>query len=230
MKKERKGRLIVIEGVDGSGKETQTKALYERLKADGEDIIKISYPRYDKESSALVKMYLRGDFGSDPEAISPYIASTFYAVDRYASYKEDYEEFYKEGGMVLVDRYTTSNMVHQASKIMDAQERERFLEWLWNYEFQLYGLPVPDLVFFLDIPMEINQGLREGRLNKSTGEEEQDIHELDGEYLKKSYENALTLVDRYGWQRISCLREGRLRTIEDIHGEIYKKVRKFLAR
>ena len=229
MKKERKGRLIVIEGVDGSGKETQTKALYERLKADGEDIIKISYPRYDKESSALVKMYLRGDFGSDPEAISPYIASTFYAVDRYASYKEDYEEFYKEGGIVLVDRYTTSNMVYQAAKIMDAQERERFLEWLWNCEFQLYGLPVPDLVFF---------GHSHGDQSRAEGRSIEQIYRRGGNrtsmnwmgVLKKSYENALTLVDRYGWQRISCLREGRLRTIEDIHGEIYKKVRKFLAR
>jgi len=157
--KKHKGRLIVIEGVDGSGKQTQTQLLYDRLIKNGEKVMKISYPRYDKESSAMVKLYLAGAFGEDPSQVSPYIASTFYAADRYASYKEDYEEFLNQGGTVLADRYTTSNMVHQAGKIRAADERKKFLDWLWDYEFNLYGLPVPDQVYFLNIPPEINEKL-----------------------------------------------------------------------
>jgi dTMP kinase len=113
--------------------------------------MKVSYPRYDNESSALVRMYLRGEFGDNPNEISPYICSTFYAVDRYASYKQDYEQFYNNGGIVIADRYTTSNMLHQASKIQNAFERQKFLDWLYDFEFNLYKLPVPDLVFFLDL-------------------------------------------------------------------------------
>lgn len=224
--KEIKGKLIVIEGVDGSGKETQTKKLYNRLIEENIHVRKVTYPRYENPSSALVKMYLRGEFGENPEDVSPYIASTFYAVDRYASYKQDYEEFYKEGGIVLADRYTTSNLVHQGSKMMDDLEREKFLNWLWDYEFGLYKLPIPDLVIFLDIPIEINHRLMEGRKNKFSGEMEQDIHEKDKEYLKRSYINALSLVDKYHWDRISCCEEGQLKSIEEIHQEIYQLFRK----
>ncbi len=122
-----KGKLIVIEGVDGSGKETQSHHLYKRLATENNKVMMVSYPRYHKESSAMVRQYLAGDFGKDPDAISPYVASTFYAADRYASYKEDYEAFYAEGGTVIADRYTTSNMVHQAGKIVDAQARKAFI-------------------------------------------------------------------------------------------------------
>ncbi|MEG0378064.1 MAG: thymidylate kinase, partial [Eubacterium sp.] len=114
-----KGRLIVVEGVDGSGKQTQTDLLFDRLIKEGFPVKKVSYPRYHKDSTAMVKLYLNGAFGEDPDSVSPYIASTFYAADRYASYKEDYEDFYRDGGIVIADRYTTSNMVHQAGKIAD---------------------------------------------------------------------------------------------------------------
>ena len=219
-----KGKLIVIEGVDGSGKQTQTDRLYERMKAEGQEVMKISYPRYDKPSSAMVKLYLSGAFGEDPGEISPYIASTFYAADRYASYKEDYEVFYREGGIVLADRYTTSNMVHQAGKIKDFEERRKFMYWLFDYEFHLMGLPKPDLVFFLNIPPEINMQLMADRANKFTGEAQKDIHEKSSQHLKESYHNALELIDRYGWQAVHCAPEGHLRSVEDIHEEIYKKV------
>ena len=146
-----KGKLIVIEGVDGSGKQTQSEELYQRLKNNGKKIMKISFPDYEAESSALVKMYLRGDFGDNPEEISPYVASSFFAVDRYASFQTKWKEFYQAGGIVIADRYTTSNMVHQASKIADPKERDKFLDWLYDLEFMLYKIPVPDLVFFLDV-------------------------------------------------------------------------------
>ncbi|MCR1899539.1 thymidylate kinase [Irregularibacter muris] len=219
---ENKGKLIVIEGVDGSGKETQTKKLFERLEKEGINIKRVAYPRYHEPSSAMVKMYLKGEFGEKPEDVGPYIASTFYAIDRYASYKQDYGEFYHQGGIVIADRYTTSNMVHQAGKIVDPVEREKFLHWLWDYEFNLYGLPIPDLVFFLDIPVETNQKLMEGRKNKFSGEMEQDIHEKDKEHLIQSYKNALSLVDKYHWTKISCVENHQLKSIEEIHEEIYQ--------
>lgn len=218
----KKGKLIVIEGVDGSGKETQSKKLYQKLKKEGFKVMQISYPRYNKPSSTMVKAYLRGDFGDKAQDISPYIASTFYAIDRYASYKEDYEHFYKEGGIIIADRYTTANMVHQAGKIQDFKEREKFLDWLWDYEFNLYGLPIPDLVYFLDIPVKISQKLVEGRKNKFSEQGKKDIHERDLDHLQYSYETALSLVDKYHWKRIFCMREEKLKTIEEIHEEIYQ--------
>ena len=218
------GRLIVIEGVDGSGKQTQTDFLYEHLKEAGEKVMKIAYPRYDKESSAMVKLYLSGAFGEDPATISPYVASTFYTADRYASYKEDYEKFLKAGGTVLADRYTTSNMVHQAGKIKEIGERKKFLNWLWDYEFNLFGLPIPDQVFFLNMPPEMNQALIKDRKNKINGENEKDIHEKNEKHLRDSYESALELVDRYGWTEILCVKDGKLRSIEGIHKEIWKYV------
>ncbi|MEG0379603.1 MAG: thymidylate kinase, partial [Eubacterium sp.] len=201
-----------------------TNLLYERLKAESEAVIKVSYPRYDKESSAMVRLYLSGAFGENPDEISAYTASTFYAADRYASYKEDYEGFYKAGGIVIADRYTTSNMVHQAGKIQDAHEREMFMDWLFDYEFRLLGLPEPDRVFFLNIPPEINQRLMQGRANKITGKAEKDIHEKSKAHLKQSYENALALSKKYNWTEIKCVKDERLRSIEDIHQEIYEKM------
>jgi arginine/lysine/ornithine decarboxylase/thymidylate kinase len=225
MDKKHKGQLIVIEGVDGSGKQTQTQLLYDRLLKQGEKVMKISYPRYDKKSSAMVKLYLEGAFGKDPGTISPYIASTFYAADRYASYKEDYEDFLNQGGLVLVDRYTTSNMVHQAGKIKDSEERKRFLDWLWDFEFNLYGLPIPDQVFFLNIPPAINQQLIKNRKNKITGKQKKDIHENSPEHLLDSYHSALALVAEYGWTEINCVHDNRLRSIESIHEQIWECIK-----
>ncbi|OXS26350.1 MAG: thymidylate kinase [Acetobacterium sp. MES1] len=225
MEKNHQGQLIVIEGVDGSGKQTQTQLLYDRLVKAGENVMKIAYPRYDKKSSALVKLYLEGAFGKDPGSISPYIASTFYAADRYASYKEDYEDFLAQGGLVLVDRYTTSNMVHQAGKIKDPDERKRFLDWLWDFEFNLYGLPVPDQVFFLNIPPEINEQLIKNRNNKITGKQQKDIHESSPEHLRDSYCSALALVAEYGWTEINCVTDNQLRSIKSIHQEIWERIK-----
>lgn len=220
----KKGILIAIEGVDGCGKATQTDKVFTRLTDEGFNTIKLDYPRYNNASSTFVKMYLSGDFGEKAKEVSPYVASTFYALDRYVSYKQEYENFYKDGGIVVCDRYATANMVHQAGKISDASEREKFLDWLWDYEFNLYKIPVPDLVFFLDVPVEYTMKLMKDRDNKFTGQEKKDIHEGDKSHLMDSYKNACSLVDKYSWERINCVKDDKMRTIEDIHEEIYKIV------
>ncbi len=218
------GKLIIIEsGSDASGKATQTRKLYERLLTDGYNIKKVEYPNYKSESSSLVKMYLRGDFGSKASDVDPYVSSTFFAADRYASYKTEWEDFYKNDGIILSDRYTTSNMVHQASK-MDESNRDKYLDWLFDYEFNLYKIPKPDCVIFLDVPIEFSKKLMENRKNKFTGEDKKDIHESDLKYLENSYNNALYIADKYNWKKIKCVENNTLRSIDDIHEEIYKIV------
>ena len=166
-----KGKLIIIDGSDGSGKATQSLKLFQRLQEEGYKVKKVEFPDYNSDSSALIKMYLNGSFGSDPNDVNPYVASSFYAVDRYASYVTKWKQFYEEGGIILSDRYTTSNMVHQAAKIEDQVEKDKYLNWLWDYEFNLFGLPIPDAVVFLDVPAEYSRKLMEERLNKFTGTE-----------------------------------------------------------
>lgn len=218
-----KGKLIIIEGSDGSGKATQTKRLYDRLKENNYNIRKVEYPNYDSESSSLVKMYLRGDFGKEATDVDPYVCSTFFAVDRYASFKTEWEEFYNNGGIVICDRYTTSNMIHQASK-MDIEDRDKYLEWLDDLEFNMYKIPKPDCVIFLDVPVEVSQNLMKDRNNKITGESQKDIHESNNDYLKKSYENSLYIADKFNWNKINCVEDGHMKTIEDIHQQIYSIV------
>ena len=220
------GKLYVIDGTDGSGKQTQFKKLQERLTQDGIDYRVVSFPNYDSDSSALVKMYLSGEFGKNAKDVSPYIASTFYAADRYATFKTGYQEYYNNGGIILADRYTTANMVHQAGKISDKEEREKFLKWLWDFEFNLYGLPVPTEVFFLNMPVEKSLELMENRENKFTHDTKKDIHESDEQHLKDSYLAACDVAKKYNWYEIICVKDGEKRTIEDIHEEIYNEIKK----
>ncbi len=222
------GKIIVIEGLDGSGKQTQSEKLYNRLVNEGYNVKKIAYPRYESPSSSLVKMYLSGEFGKDANEVSPYIASTFYAVDRYASYKQDYEEFYKNDGILILDRYVTANMVHQSGKITDLDEKEKFLSWLSDFEYGLFGIPKPDKVFFLNIPPKVSQTLIKNRENKFSHEKQKDIHESNETYLNKAYDNACYLINKYNWDEISCTENEVLRTINDIHEEIYKKTKEIL--
>ena len=219
------GKLFVIDGTDASGKQTQLGKLKERLEKEGIEYKSVSFPNYDSESSSLVKIYLNGELAEDPKEISPYIASTFYAADRYITFKKEYEEYYKNGGIILADRYTTSNMVHQAGKIKDDKEREKFLNWLWDFEFNLYGLPVPTEVFFLNMPTEYAIKLMENRKNKITKEEKKDIHERSPEHLKDAYEEACKLSKKYNWKEIKCVKDGKIRSIEDIHEEIYQELK-----
>ena len=222
------GKLFVIDGTDGSGKQTQIKALKERLEKEGIEFKSVSFPNYESESSALVKIYLNGELSEDPKEISPYIASTFYAADRYITFKKEYEEYYENGGIILADRYTTSNMVHQAGKIKDDKEREKFLNWLWDFEFNLYGLPIPTEVFFLNMPTEYAIKLMENRKNKITHEEKKDIHERNPEHMKDAYIEACKLSKKYNWKEIKCVKDEKIRSIEDIHEEIYNELIKHL--
>ena len=222
------GKLFVIEGTDGSGKETQFRKLQERLKEENLEFRVVNFPNYDNASSSLVKMYLSGEFGENAKDVSPYIASTFYAADRYATFKRYYEDYYKEGGIILADRYTTANMVHQAGKIENKEERKKFLDWLWDFEFNLYGLPVPTEVFFLNMPVEKSLELIESRENKFTHSQEKDIHESDKNHLIDSYNAACDVAKDYNWYEIKCIKDGNLRTIEDIHEEIYQEIKKHL--
>jgi len=222
------GKLFVIDGTDGSGKQTQLNKLKERLDKENIEYKMISFPRYESESSSLVKMYLSGQFGENAKDVSPYIASTFFAADRYATYKTELEEYYNNGGIILADRYTTANMVHQAGKIKDKEEREKFLNWLWDFEFNLYKLPIPTKSFFLNMPTEYAIKLMENRENKFTHDTKKDIHERDINHLKDSYEAACELVEKYDWHEVKCVKDERIRTIEDIHEEIYNEIKKYI--
>ncbi len=222
------GKLFVIDGTDGSGKQTQFNKLAERLEKENIKFKKISFPNYDSPSSSLVKMYLDGEFGENAKDISPYIASTFYAADRYATYKKNLEEFYKNGGIILADRYTTANMVHQAGKISNKEEREKFLNWLWDFEFNLYGIPVPTKCFFLNMPPEYAWKLMEKRENKITHELKKDIHERDKQHIIDSYNAACSLVKQYNWDEIKCVENNTIKSIEDIHEEIWSKIKNYI--
>ena len=219
------GKLFVIDGTDGSGKQTQFEQLKNRLDKEGIEYKTVSFPNYESDSSSLVKMYLSGEFGDDPKAVNAYIASTFYAVDRYATFKKGYEEYYNNGGIILADRYTTANMVHQAGKITDENEREKFLNWLCDLEFNLYGLPKPTKVFFLNMPIDKTVELMKNRENKFSHDSKKDIHERNKEHLTESYNAACSVAKKYNWNEIKCVKDDKIRTIEDIHEEIFKHVK-----
>lgn len=212
-----KGRLIVIEGSDGSGKATQTALLADRLKKEGLKINTLSFPDYDSESSALVKMYLRGDFGKDANAVSPYAASLFYAADRYASYQTSWRIKYEAGEMFLADRYVASNFVHQGVKLNE-NEREKFIEWLEDLEYNKLNLPKPDMTIFLDMPPEVSLNLVKTRGRS-------DIHEKDADYLKNVYNTYNLLSNKFGWEKICCSFENSPKSVEEISGMVYNKVK-----
>ena len=219
------GKLIVFEGTDGSGKSTQFNLLTQRLEEEQISFRRLRFPRYEQESSALIRMYLGGAFGSDPEAVNAYAASTFYAVDRYASFLQDWNADYENGMLFLADRYTTSNAVHQGSK-MAAEEREPYYGWLYELEYEKMGLPKPDLVILLDMPIELTRQLM--RKREADTNTQADIHEQDLSYLEQCRASAKTAAEYYGWQVISCEKDGNLRPIEDIHEEVYAIVKKCL--
>lgn len=222
-----KGKLITIEAGDGSGKATQTKALYDRLLAEGYQVLKVEYPDYQSESSALVRMYLGGEFGQQAENVSAYGASAFFAVDRYASYLLKWRQAYEAGWIILADRYTTSNMVHQAVKLKDSAEREEFLTWLWDFEFGRLQLPVPDRVIYLDMSPEISDRLINSRAAKDSSRKK-DIHEKDTSYLHHCHRAYNEVAEKYGWVKISCAQQGNLRTVQDIHEDVYQAVKEIL--
>ena len=220
-----RGKLIVFEGTDGSGKATQSRLLCERLARENIPYQHINFPRYGKPSAAMVQEYLDGNLGKHPGDVNAYAASLFYAMDRYASYKQDWGPFYEAGGLVVADRYTTSNAVHQASKLLPG-ERKNFLRWLFDTEYRLMGLPEPDLVLYLDMPTEITERMMRQR-EVATGTHA-DIHEQDAEYLRRCRENARAVVDDCGWTVIRCARDGEPRSIEDIAAEVWRRAQGLL--
>jgi dTMP kinase len=216
------GKLIVIEGTDGSGKSTQFRLLTQRVAAEGHQFQKLVFPQYQEESSALIRMYLGGEFGSKPSDVSSYAASAFFAVDRYASYKKVWGQWYEQGGLVLSDRYTTSNAVHQASKEEGEQQKE-FLRWLYEFEYDKLGLPRPDLVIYLDVPTDFTEAMM--RRREADTNTHADIHEQDLTYLATCRRTGKAAAQYYGWTVIQCVKDGSMRSIEDIHKEIYSHIK-----
>lgn len=219
------GKLIVIEGLDGSGKSTQLELLPQNLLKQGIESRMVSFPDYDSNSSALVKMYLAGEFGKKPGDVNAYAASLFYAVDRFASYKTNWGEYYNQNGVIVSGRYTTSNAVHQTSK-MDESDWQGFLDWLYDLEYNKVGIPKPDKVIFLDMPIEVSQKLLSGRYNGDEGKK--DIHESDTEYLNKCRKAAMFTAEYSGWTIIPCAKNGEPRSIEDIAKDVLEETLKVI--
>ncbi len=215
------GKLIVIEGLDGSGKSTQLELLPKNLSDNGIDCKTVSFPDYDNPSSTLVKMYLAGKFGNKPDDVNAFAASTFYCVDRYASYKASWGDFYNNGGTVIAGRYTTSNAVHQCSKLPENQW-EDFLNWLYDFEYKKVGIPKPDKVIFLDMPIEVSQKLLSKRYQGD--DSKKDIHESDTEYLSRCRKAAVFTAKFSNWDIIPCSENGEPRTVEEIAQDVLKSV------
>ena len=210
------GKFVCIEGIDGTGKSTQFEKLRERL---GAAVKAISFPRYEDKSSLLLRAYLNGEYGDSPDAVNPYAASAFFAVDRLASYFTDWRDDYLHGKHILSYRYTTSNAVHQAAKL-PGDEAIPFCDWLFDYEYNKLGLPAPCQVIYLDMSPDVTVALLSNRSAR-------DIHETDDNYRRRCRESGLRVARHYGWHIIDCAPGGKLRTIEDIHDETYGIVRAF---
>ena len=212
------GKLIVIEGLDASGKRTQAEILLKRLQESGKEAFEISLPNYADESSALVRMYLRGDLGDKPSDVNAYAASTFYAVDRYASFKKSWGKEYNSGKIIVANRYTTSNACHQMTKL-DESEWDAYLSWLFDFEYRMLEIPKPDCVIYLDMPVEISQRLLLKRYHDD--ESKKDVHEKDVAYLKSCHKAADYACEKLGWNRIACSLNGEPRAIEAIADDIF---------
>lgn len=219
------GKLIVLEGLDGSGKATHAGLLTTALQNQGLKVKKITFPDYAEPSSTLVKMYLGGEFGGTADAVGAYAASSFYAVDRYASYKKYWEEFYNNDGVIIADRYTTSNATHQMGKL-PREQWDAFLDWLADYEYNKLGLPRPDITVYLDMKPEISQQLMSHRYEGD--ESRKDIHEKDRSYLKHCRESALYAGKYWGWKVVHLCDDTKAFTKEENFESIFKVVREVL--
>ncbi len=222
------GKLIVIEGVDASGKQTQTELLYKYISSVTDKVTKIEFPDYESPSSEVIKMYLNGAFGKDADSVNPYAASSFFAVDRFTSFKTKWETLYNDGYIIIADRYVTANMIYQASKFDDLKEKNDYLYWINDFEYEKLGLPRPDISLFLDVIPEISYKIIQTRNNKFTGEKELDIHEANKEYLEKTYNNAKYIASKYGFRTINCVSNDNLKPIEEIHEMIKTSIKELL--
>ncbi len=216
-----KGKLIIFEGIDGSGKSSQYRRICDRLSADYVSFRKIVFPRYDKESSALIRLYLNGSFGSHPDDVNAYAASLFYAVDRFASFKDDWGAEYLSGQLIIADRYTTSNIVHQGAKLPE-NERKDYFAWVSDLEYGKMGLPEPDRVFFLDV--DLATSLRRMKKRQEKYHTSADIHEKDTEYLERCISTARMACDYFGWTLVPFERNGAEREIMEKNDDLYRQI------
>lgn len=219
-------KLIVIEGLDGSGKATQTKLVAEKLAAQGVPVKQLEFPDYNSPSSALVKMYLGGEFGSKPEDVNAYAASAFYAVDRAASFLRDWKRDYENGAVLLSDRYCTSNIIYQMAKVSD-DERDSFICWQADFEYDKLGLPRPDAVIYLDVDPDVSQKLMEKRYGGDNSKK--DLHESNMSFLLSCRKSALYAADKCGWHIVNCCRDGDIKPIEEIAQEIEGLIKNILC-
>lgn len=229
-----KGKIIVIEGVDSSGKETQTKLLKEKLEKKHIPVMTVSFPRYGSPFCKFVELYLSGYFGDKASNVNPYIASSMYAIDRYGSMINDnWKEFYNNGGIVIFDRYVLSNVIHQGA-LMEVSERAEYINWLYDLEYNKIGLPVPDKIIFLDMLPELAQLLIKDRPNKINGEKEKDIIEKDINFMKQSYLNAMNIATEQKWLIQPCYKEkgiyrlNNIKSPEEVNVDIYNKIKDIL--
>lgn len=216
-----KSKIIVIEGLDGSGKATQTKILAEMLADKGYKVRKLEFPDYANPSSSLVKMYLGGDFGSNPNDVNAYAASSFYAVDRVASFLQFWKTDYEEGTVILSDRYATSNIIYQMSKVEDSQ-RDEFIEWQNDFEYNKLGIPKPDAVIYLDVEPEVSQKLMEKRYGGDMSK--MDLHERNVKFLLDCRKSALYAAEKCNWKVINCCENGEIKSIDNIAEEIKEAI------
>lgn len=217
------GKIIVVESnTDGAGKQTQTEEIYKYLREKGEKVVKFSFPNYNSDSSYFVKKYLNGEFGDDAKNINAYIASTFFAVDRYLTYIKEIKKYYDEDYYILMDRYVTSNIIYQAAKMENKNKIDEFINWNKELEYNKYNLPKPNYVIFLYMDLKESEKLRKNRKAKLEGK---DIHEQNDEYLKKVSDNSLYICETEKWTKIECVKNGRLKDILEIKEEILKKIK-----
>lgn len=212
-------KFIVIEGLDGSGKATQTKILFDKISATGKTVKKLEFPDYANESSALVKMYLGGEFGSNPNDVNAYAASTFYAVDRVASFLKFWKKDYESDSVILSDRYATSNIIYQMSKL-DKTDWDSFIEWQEDFEYNKLAVPKPDKIIYLDVEPEVSQKLINKRYEGD--ESKKDLHEKNFAFLLECRKSALYAAKKCGWIVINCCENGEIKPIEVIAAEIEK--------
>jgi len=228
--KMKKGILIVIDGIDGSGKATQTNLLVEKLKQKGYDVEIADFPQYGQRSATLVEDYLNGKFGT-AEEVGPYRASIFYACDRYAA-SSKIKKWLEQGKIIICNRYVSANKGHQTGKIENNQEKDKFLEWLDNLEYNIFKIPKPDINILLYIPPEIGQKLVDNKGHRDyVGGNKRDIHEADISHLKKASEAYKYIAEKYNWLIINCVPNrtiGSLRTPENISNEVFDKIKRYL--